>query len=66
MALAWGGGWWEVHLAIDVSIAIYLVLLLETKRRREERLRKVRPLATRRPVARREHAARLRASTARR
>ena len=45
--VAGGGGWWEVHLVCDLSFALYVALLLEAKNRRYERLRKVRPLATR-------------------
>jgi len=45
--LAEGGGWWEIHLVCDFSFALYVTLLLEAKYRRQERLRKVRPLATR-------------------
>ncbi|MGH2749861.1 MAG: hypothetical protein ACRDK3_03155 [Actinomycetota bacterium] len=45
-----GGGWWELHVVCDLSFALYVVLLLEAKSRRQERLRKVRPLATRRPA----------------
>jgi hypothetical protein len=45
--LAGGGGWWEIHLVCDLSFALYVTLLLEAKYRRQERLRKVRPLATR-------------------
>ena len=44
---AGGGGWWEIHLVCDLSFALYVTLLLEAKHRRYERLRKVRPLATR-------------------
>jgi len=44
---AGGGGWWEVHLVCDASFALYVTLLLEAKHRRQERLRKVRPLARR-------------------
>jgi len=44
---AGGGGWWEIHLVCDLSFALYVTLLLEAKYRRHERLRKVRPLATR-------------------
>ena len=45
--VAEGGGWWEIHLVCDFSFALYVTLLLEAKYRRQERLRKVRPLATR-------------------
>lgn len=40
-----GGATFELHLAIDASLAIYVVLLLEAKKRRLERVTKVRPLA---------------------
>lgn len=46
-ALSAGGGWWELHLLCDFSFALYVVMLLEAKKRRAERLQKVRPLATR-------------------
>ena len=46
-ALVQGDGWWEIHIACDFSFALYVALLLEAKKRREERLRKVRPLAER-------------------
>jgi hypothetical protein len=45
--VAGGGGWWEIHLVCDLSFALYVTLLLEAKNRRYERLKKVRPLATR-------------------
>jgi hypothetical protein len=45
--LAQGNGWWEIHIACDFSFALYVALLLEAKKRRDERLKKVRPLATR-------------------
>ena len=45
--VAEGGGWWEIHLVCDFSFALYVTLLLEAKYRRQERLRKVRPLAKR-------------------
>ncbi|MDQ4057972.1 MAG: hypothetical protein M3124_02490, partial [Actinomycetota bacterium] len=45
-----GNGWWEIHIACDFSFALYVALLLEAKKRRNERLKKVRPLATRRPT----------------
>jgi hypothetical protein len=45
--VAGGGGWWEIHLVCDLSFALYVTLLLEAKHRRQERLRKVRPLAKR-------------------
>ncbi|MGH2702461.1 MAG: hypothetical protein ACRDJB_09405 [Actinomycetota bacterium] len=46
-ALVQGDGWWEIHIACDFSFALYVALLLEAKKRRDERLRKVRPLAAR-------------------
>lgn len=39
---------WQVHVAFDASLAIYVVLLIEGKRRRVERLEKVRSLSQRR------------------
>jgi hypothetical protein len=44
LALAAGGGAWEVQFAFDVSLALYVVLLLEAKRRRAERRQKVRTI----------------------
>lgn len=62
IAVVMGEGWWELHIAFDFSFALYVALLLEAKRRRQERLRKVRPLASRRrgerSAGRRETAAR--------
>jgi len=49
LALVAGGGMWEVNLALDASLALYVALLLEAKRRREERERKVHRMASRRP-----------------
>ncbi len=46
-ATALGGGVWEIHLALDAGLALYVVLLLETKRRRIERKEKVRLLSER-------------------
>jgi hypothetical protein len=46
-ALVQTDGLWEIHIACDFSLALYVALLLEAKRRRSERLRKVRPLAQR-------------------
>lgn len=43
-----GGGSWEVHLAIDASLALYVGLLLEAKRRRNEQSLKLRSLEARR------------------
>ena len=36
--------WLEIHLMIDGALLFYVALLHETKRRREERLTKVRTL----------------------
>jgi hypothetical protein len=55
LALVGGEGLWEVHIAFDASLALYVALLLETKRRRAERAVKVRSLAGSR--ARRRRAA---------
>lgn len=40
-ALLAGGAMWEVNLAFDASLALFVVLLIEAKRRHEERERKV-------------------------
>lgn len=42
-----GGALWEIHLALDASLGLYVMLLLETKRRRIERKEKVRRLSER-------------------
>ncbi len=47
-ALLLRGGWWEVHIATDFTLAIYVAGLLETQRRRVERRAKVRSLSARR------------------
>jgi hypothetical protein len=39
---------WEVNLALDASLALYVALLLEAKRRAEERERKVHSMVSRR------------------
>lgn len=39
-----GGAAWEAHLALDASLAMYVMLLLEAKKRRTERTKKVRSL----------------------
>jgi hypothetical protein len=48
VALFTGGSSWEVHLGVDALLALYVALLLETKRRRNERATKLRSLAARR------------------
>jgi hypothetical protein len=48
VALFSGGGMWEVNLALDASLALYVALLLEAKRRAEERERKVHSMVSRR------------------
>ena len=50
IALFAGGGAWEVHLAVDASLALYVALLIEAKRRRTEQTSKLRTLRSRRPV----------------
>lgn len=40
-----GGGWWDVQIALDFSLAIYVALLVEAKRRRTERMTKVRDIS---------------------
>jgi hypothetical protein len=47
-AFVLNGTAWEVHLACDGSLVLYLALLMEAKRRRRERMHKVRSLAKRR------------------
>jgi hypothetical protein len=47
VALLAGGSMWEVHIAFDFSLALYVALLVEAKRRRQERLTKVEPLGRR-------------------
>lgn len=47
VALIAGGSMWEVHLAFDFSLVLYVALLVQAKRRREERLSKVEPLGRR-------------------
>jgi hypothetical protein len=48
VALGSGGAAWELHLAFDASLALYVSLLLEAKKRRTERDTKVRALRSRR------------------
>ena len=47
-ALAFGGPMWELQLVFDASLGVYLVLLVEAKKRRAERRAVVRPIRTRR------------------
>jgi hypothetical protein len=47
VALAAGGSMWVVHVAFDFSLALYVALLVQAKRRRQERLTKVEPLGRR-------------------
>ena len=47
VALFAGGSMWQVHLAFDFSLVLYVALLVEAKRRRQERLTKVEPLGRR-------------------
>jgi hypothetical protein len=51
-ALVAGGAAWEAHLAIDGSLALYVVLLLDAKRRRAERGSNVHALRRRQIPAR--------------
>lgn len=51
VALFTGGSMWEVHIAFDFSLVLYVALLVEAKRRRQERLTKVEPLGRRDMVA---------------
>lgn len=50
LALLAGGGMWEIHLAADVSLALYVALLLEAKHRRADQKTKLRSLEARRKV----------------
>lgn len=53
-ALLWqGDDAWLVHVGCDVSLAAYVALLIEAKRRRQQRAIAVRRRALRRPVVRR-------------
>ena len=54
-ALFTGGGGWEVHLGADALLALYVAMLLETKRRREERAVKLRSLGSAPEGAARDH-----------
>ena len=45
-----GGDMWEVHLATDAALALFVSLLLEEKHRKMERARKVRHLRARRQI----------------
>lgn len=49
-----GGAAWEAHLALDASLALYVILLLDAKRRRAERDSKVHTLRRRQIPAREE------------
>jgi len=49
-AIFLGGLFWELHVALDASIGLYAIYLVEEKRRAAERRAKVRPL--RKPAAR--------------
>ncbi|MEA2477176.1 MAG: hypothetical protein QOC87_1375 [Actinomycetota bacterium] len=44
VAIVAGAGWWDTQIALDFSLAIYAALLIEAKRRREERFAKVRTI----------------------
>ena len=46
-ALFLGGGYWEIHIAIDVMTAFYVLFLVEERRRRAERVTKVRRIRPR-------------------
>ncbi|MGH9194128.1 MAG: hypothetical protein ACRD1T_00110 [Acidimicrobiia bacterium] len=51
LAIVSGGAAWEVNIAFDLSLAAYVALLIEARRRRTERALKVRSLASRRRSA---------------
>ncbi len=53
-ALVGGGAAWEAHLALDASLGLYVMLLLDAKRRRAERGTKVHALRRRQVPAREE------------
>jgi hypothetical protein len=38
------GGWWEINIAVDAALVVYVGVLLETKKRRVEQGVKVRKL----------------------
>ncbi|MFN2388320.1 MAG: hypothetical protein ABR575_01745 [Actinomycetota bacterium] len=46
---------WAIHLGLDLTLCLYSLFLIETKRRRNERARKVHPIAP--PLAARRYAA---------
>jgi hypothetical protein len=46
-----GGALWEVHLALDAFLGIYVALLIDAKKRRTQPSKKVSQLAHRRPQA---------------
>ncbi|MFN2488404.1 MAG: hypothetical protein ABR529_01430 [Actinomycetota bacterium] len=50
-ALVRGGGLWEVHLSTYALLAVYVAVLVEVRRGRDESARKVRALAERRDAA---------------
>lgn len=52
VAITSGGAAWEVHLFADASLGVYVVLLREAKKRRDERSVKVRALKRRRSLER--------------
>jgi hypothetical protein len=43
-ALSIGSTWWQVHLACDLSLALYTFLLIDARGRRREHLTKLRPV----------------------
>lgn len=54
VAIFSGGGAWEVHLAVDLSLGLYVALLIEAKRRRADTVTKIRSLGARRSAQRPE------------
>ncbi|MGH2821364.1 MAG: hypothetical protein ACRDJ5_11990 [Actinomycetota bacterium] len=47
-AVIWGGWLWELHIAVDLSLGVYVAMLVDAKRRRAETQQKVRSLQARR------------------
>ena len=65
-ALLAHGAWWEIHIATDFALALYVAFLVEARRRRSERRTKVRSIAAERSARRAAAARRVEASGGRR